>query len=161
MSVPFDVAAWVSAPSSIVNCVAVFCTGMLIDRGVDPARLLFVALLADMLAIIALVVQQPVSAPLGLLHGVLQGINRGIANTSKSAAYVAYFGHEHVGSILGVDKFVNIGGTAVGPVALAYLCGKLGSFANALRVSVLLPLLAAVLLCFSRKPQRRNEVYFG
>merc|ERR1712203_724884 len=101
-----------------MNIVTVVFVGILVDKGVEPSRLLICSVLANALSILAVVVHQPISAQQGLLHGIMQGLNWGTNMTVKSTAYASFFGPEHIGSILGVDKFVSIGGTAIGPAAL-------------------------------------------
>jgi len=151
---PFDVAAWVNSPNAIMNIIAVFCVGLLLDRGVEPPRLLIVSMCANLGSILFIASYHPVTELQGLAHGLFQGVNWGVSLTVKTAAYASYFGRDYIGTILGVEKFVNIAGTAIGPVALASLRNLMGSFAGALRVVAVLPCLAVVLLCFARRPKR-------
>jgi len=155
-AVPFDVAAWVNSPGAMTNVATVICVGILIDKGVEPPRLLLCSLLANILSIVAVTAHHPITAPQGLVHGLLQGVNWGISNTVKAAAYASYFGPDHIGSILGIDKFANIAGTAIGPAALASLRGRMGSLDSALRLSVVLPCLVFILMCFAKRPRKRG-----
>jgi len=84
----------------------------------------------------------------GALHGALQGMAFGISSTVKPVLWGRYFGRRHVGSIMGIEKFTVIAGTATGPLLYGVVRDETGSFDLTLSISVILPLAMIPVLLF-------------
>ena len=91
-----------------------------------------------------------------LVYGLLLGSAGAIVRTSEAAATPKLYGLRELGSIRGVFRFVGVGSSALGPVALAVGRDLTGSYTATLLVLLTIPTLVALaaLLTSGQPPQR-------
>ena len=116
------------------------CTGWLVDR-VSPRVLLggLLVLFGGMMGALPAVDTAVEVWVYGSVFGVVQGMQGALLGS----AYAYYFGRAHHGTIRGLANTVFIGGTAIGPAALALGPDVLGGFAPILWIIVPIPLVLA------------------
>ena len=79
-----------------------------------------------------------------LAYAFLLGAAGGAVRTISATLLPAWFGTSHIGSIQGILTFINVAGSAIGPLALAQLEAGFGDYRSALLVLFLLPVAVAV-----------------
>ncbi len=79
-----------------------------------------------------------------ITYAIVLGAAGGSIRTVTSALLPAWFGTKHLGSIQGTLTFINVVGSAIGPVALALLQSSMGSYPPAIMLLATIP--AAVLV---------------
>ena len=139
-------AAGMFLPQVLGSTVAGLLFGTTLDRVGSrylPAISISLLVLAHLLAAIA---APGISV---IAYAIVLGAAGGSIRTVTSALLPAWFGTKHLGSIQGTLTFINVVGSAIGPVTLALLQSSMGSYPPAILFLALIP--AAVLL-FSLLP---------
>lgn len=85
-------------------------------------------------------------------YAVTLGAMAGAVRTATATLLPTWFGTTHLGAIQGALTFFNVGSTAIGPVALALLQQRFGSYPPAVLLLTSVPVAA---LLFSLTPDRR------
>jgi MFS family permease len=145
-------AALVFIPFGLVTLFSNLGAGVLVDR-FAPRRVLAAQLLlfSTMVATIPFV-----QSTTGVwLYGIVFGLAQGLQNNLAGSAFAYYFGREHIGAIKGFAQTLLIAGTAVGPPLIAFGKAALGSYAAALWVLALIPLVLGV-VALVRKEDAEN-----
>lgn len=128
-------------PQTLAGIGATVAAGLLVDR-IAP-RMLISASMAG-LAAAMLLAQHAAPGWRAVAFGIAAGASGGALRAVEAAAFPRYFGLGHVGTIRGLVMSLNVGATALGPLALAVGHDLAGSYGPAL--TVLLPIPAAVAL---------------
>jgi len=152
----FDVASSIYIPQSIVMGCTVLLCGTLLDRGMNPRIPLLLNLVANSACFFALTL--PLTSWTGALHGSLQGVVFACSFGTKSVLLAHFFGRQHIGSILGLEKCVVILGTAAGPLLFGVVHDMLGSYHAVLWFGVALPLLIIPLVALLKKTEKLEPV---
>ena len=84
------------------------------------------------------------------IYAIVLGAAGGSVRTATALLLPEWFGTAHLGSIQGAQTLFNVGGSALGPVALAALQSELGSYPPAIMILSVIP--AAALLFSLTKP---------
>jgi MFS family permease len=136
-------------PQTAGTLVATLAVGALVDR-VAP-RWLIVGNMA-LLAVVMLMVPTITPGATALLYGLLLGCAAGANRILESAATARIYGLAHLGAIRGVTRFINVAGSAVGPLLIAYGRDLTGSYQAVLRWSLLGPAVVIVLALLASPP---------
>lgn len=140
------------AAISVQACAATtssLVAGYLTDR--IPIRfVLAVSMLLEILAIL-LLLNLP-SPNWAFVYSSLVGLHGGIIRSAGSVVWINYFGRRYQGSIQGVSMSLTILAAALGPVPLAWIYDKTGSYQTALVWFLVLPLLAGIGILSARPP---------
>jgi MFS family permease len=88
-----------------------------------------------------------------LVYAVGLGAVGGTVRAALSTMIPGYFGTAHIGSIQGVLTVANVGGSALGPVALAVAQSSTGSYRSANLWLMIIPLIATA-VAMANKPLR-------
>jgi cyanate permease len=67
-------------------------------------------------------------------------------------AWPQYYGRKHLGSIRGFGFGVGVLGSALGPMPFGVVYDRVGGYTPAIAALLVLPILAAVLVWFSKPP---------
>ncbi|MEX1080013.1 MAG: MFS transporter [Homoserinimonas sp.] len=145
---PFEAAANF-LPQTITGILATLFTGSLIDRTSPKLFVVF-----SMTTLSASLLMLPIVDPgwSAILYGLILGAAGGSLRGMEAAAYVRYYGTEHIGSIRGVATSISLASTAFGPLALALGVDLTGGFTIPAMVLSGIPLLVAALALFARPP---------
>ena len=134
-------AAGMFLPQVIGSTASGFAFGVLLDRVGGrylPAVSIALLALAHLLGALA--------AP-GVrvfAYAIVLGAASGAIRTVSSALLPKWFGTANLGEIQGTMTLIGVAGTAVGPVVLALLEQRLGSYPPAIRILGLIPVAVAV-----------------
>jgi cyanate permease len=142
----------IAIAASVVRLVA----GVLADRA--PIRyLLSVALLGQTATLLmAPRLQGKTSA---LVYGSVMGLTSALAMTVSAVVWAKYFGRRHLGAITGVSSLIQVAGSALGPMPMGVARDIMGSYAQALTVLALLPLILSIVVLFARRPVKPQPVH--
>ncbi|MFP4229189.1 MAG: MFS transporter [Salinivenus sp.] len=135
-----DLAAQFFVPLGVGTAAFNLCTGWLVDR-LAPRALLggLLVLFGGMMGALPAVDTAVEVWAYGSVFGMVQGMQGALLGS----AFAFYFGRAHHGTIRGLANTVFIGGTAIGPAALALGPDVLGGFAPILWIIVPIPLVLA------------------
>ncbi|MFO8099260.1 MAG: MFS transporter [Salinibacter sp.] len=135
-----DLAAQFFIPLGVGTAAFNLCTGWLVDR-ISPRVLLggLLVVFGSMMGALPAVDTAIEVWAYGSVFGMAQGMQGALLGS----AYAYYFGRAHHGTIRGLANTVFIGGTAIGPAALALGPDVLGGFAPILWIIVPIPLVLA------------------
>jgi hypothetical protein len=139
-------------PQTVGTLVATLAVGALVDH-VAP-RWLIVGNMA-LLAGVMLMVPTITPGVIALLYGLLLGCAAGANRILESAATARLYGLGHLGAIRGVTRFINVAGSAVGPLLIAYGRELTGSYQAVLMWSLLGPVVVVVLALLASPPGPR------
>lgn len=128
-------------PQTLATVAATLGVGALADR--VSARLVLVLSMA-MLAggLILVTIARP--GLLGIAFGAMLGAAGGSARVVEATELPKYFGTLHIGAIRGVVTGMTIAGTAIAPLAFAYVHDVTGDYTAILLWSCLLPVAVGV-----------------
>lgn len=109
--------------------------GLSVGAAADRIGVRFLPALAGTLLVVAHLLASAVSPGVMVFaYAVVLGAAGGATNTMASTLVPLWFGTEHLGSIQGTLRVMNSGSSALGPVALALLESRLGSYPPAILV---------------------------
>ncbi|MCE7981024.1 MAG: MFS transporter [Caldilinea sp. CFX5] len=141
----FQVVAFASIAGNLIM-------GRLLDR--FSARFLLAALML-LLAFTLLLVQVMHVTWHGVLYGICMGLCSGSFRVIDAVLWAKYFGRQHLGSIRGVTTLGATGGTALGAFPLGLSKDFLGSYVPALDLFIVITLLMACIVWFTKRPQKQ------
>ncbi|MFT7475114.1 MAG: MFS family permease [Verrucomicrobiales bacterium] len=144
-----DAAAAMFLPQVLGSTVAAVGTGYVIDRfgsRLLPAVTMVILVSAHVLA---------ANAAPGLAvfsYAITLGASSGAIRTVTSTLLPQWFGTAHLGSVQGTLTLLNVGASAIGPVTLALLQDRVGSYPPAILGLALIPVAALLFSLFPPFP---------
>lgn len=147
---PSSLAATTFTVESAFALPTTFLIGWLVDR--YPVRYMLLAgQVALGLAMVALLASDGVL--LALVYAALRGAAGALWMIGADVAWPQYYGRKHLGSIRGFGIGVGVLGSALGPLPFGIAYDTLGGYSPAIAALLVLPVIAAVLIWFSRPPE--------
>ncbi|WP_236568140.1 MULTISPECIES: MFS transporter [unclassified Nocardiopsis] len=138
-------------PQTVAGLGAALLFGSATDR-FSPKALMSGAMALHALALLSLPLVSP--GPGALLYGAALGAAASGARAVEGAALPFYFGTASLGTLRGLTQSVAVASTAVGPILLSLAHGWAGSYRPGVLGLALLCALAAVAVCFARRPRK-------
>lgn len=139
----------------VIGMIANLATGWLTTR----VRMTYAAGLAMLLLAIALLALPFVKTyPALVCYAVAMGTAGGMVTVLFFAAYSRFFGRSHLGRIQGVAQMMTVFASALGPVVLAEVFNRTGSYLPAVRVMGALSAVLAVVVTMTPLPRRVESV---
>ncbi len=140
-------------PQTVATFATVIAVGALSDR-IAPRWLITasMALLAG--AMLAVPVVRPDAT--AVFYGVAVGASGAIARSLEAAAIPRLYGLRHLGAIRGATVGVGVAASALGPLALSLGYDATGSYAEMLRLLVVIPAAVAILGLLAPMPRRQD-----
>jgi len=146
-----DLATTYYLPQSVGACLFTILGGVLVDRGVDPARLMVVAGFSCAANVVLLTMSGAVLA--NIAAGVTRGICLSGYGTVSGCVYGQYYGRTHLGAITSYPQISVVVFSAIGPLAFGVAFDLLGSFTLCLFLTAAFPLALSLCILFCvRKP---------
>ncbi len=142
-------AAAMFLPQIVGSSVAGIAVGYLIDR--VGVRFVPAAMMA-LLITVHLLATGLSSGALVVFYAISLGATGGGVRAALSTILPGYFGVDHIGSIQGVMTLAVVAGSAIGPVTLAVVEDRLGSYQAANSALVVIPAAVLVVALFNRAP---------
>jgi MFS family permease len=136
-------------PQTVGTLLTTLAVGALLDH-VAPRWLIVANMI--LLGIVMVMVPVITPGPVALAYGLLLGCAAGANRILEAAATARLYGLAHLGEIRGVTRFVNVAGSAVGPLLIAQGYALSGSYAAVLRWSLVAPLAVVMLTLFAPTP---------
>ncbi|MCA1668116.1 MAG: MFS transporter, partial [Thermomicrobia bacterium] len=146
-----NLAAAVFVPYAGISACSAILAGFLADR-IGPKRI-FVANLCLLAGatLLALVIATPL---LALLYAAALGVASGMQSIISGVTWAHYYGRRGLGRIQGTATMVTITGAAIGPLPVAYLQQRTGTYTSGVLLMAALALAAAVIVALNRvQPQ--------
>ncbi|MBQ16301.1 MAG: hypothetical protein CMJ65_04160 [Planctomycetaceae bacterium] len=147
--IPRNQALWLLGLQAMVATVTGVWAGILTDRGHE--RYLLAASMLFLGSGVGLVLWLP-SPGWVVLYGGLLGLQGGIIRTAGTAVWINYYGRTNQGAIRGVAMAAAVVAAAVGPLPLALSLDLTGSYATALAVFAVIPLVSGLLVLTAHRP---------
>jgi sugar phosphate permease len=144
-------AATVYIPVAVTTAIAIFSSGILVDR--LPVKTLLAVSLWGQAACLALA-PYLYDVTLVWVYGIILGATFGLSRTVLNVVWAIYFGRRHLGSISGVASTIMVIGGSLGPLPFGFGRDLLGSYTLVLLGSAILPLVLGVVTLFVDKPRR-------
>ncbi|WP_166657327.1 MFS transporter [Ilumatobacter fluminis] len=144
-------AAALFLPQVIGSSIAGLAFGVLSDR-MGVRFLPAVAMLALIGAQLVATVVRPGASVVAF--ALFVGLTQGAMRASFVTVVPAWFGIAHVGAISGVLTLVMVSASAIGPLAMTLLVDATGTYASALLILLIVPLLALALALGPNQPPR-------
>ena len=91
-----------------------------------------------------------------IVYGLVLGAAGGSLRGMEAAAYVRYYGTQHIGSIRGVAMSISLASTAFGPLAMALGFDLTGGFTGPAMILAAVPLAVVAAAFFVRPPRARK-----
>jgi MFS family permease len=91
--------------------------------------------------------------PSAIAYAIIFGINTGANMTFFGYLWAEYFGRRHLGAIQGAGQTIGVIGASIGALPLGIAFDLYGSYDGVLRLLAVLPLCAAVLTLFLKRPK--------
>lgn len=151
--VPRNLALWLLGLQAIVATVTGLWAGILTDRGHE--RFLLAASMLFLGGGVCLIRWLP-SPGWVVVYGGLLGMQGGIIRTAGTAVWINYYGRTNQGAIRGVAMAAAVVAAAVGPLPLALSLDLTGSYATALGVFAVIPLLSGLCVLSARRPVNKK-----
>jgi cyanate permease len=134
------VAARMFSVSALTMVVAMPLVGRLRDR--FPTKPIFAcATLTQSAALIAIVFVDGLAS--ALVYGVVFGLNNAAVQTHYTYVWPRFFGRRYLGSIQGTAQTIGVIGASIGPLPFGAAFDLFGSYAGALLLFAVLPVLCA------------------
>ena len=158
--VPYFVQRGLTAPvavgavsaSFLAGAVSNLWWGVLTER-VSPRYVLTIVYVIRALSVVLLlVVGSPVEA---YLFAVLRGLTDGGMATVGAILLANYFGRRYLGSIYGLNRAIQVGGFALGPLISGLAFDITGTYSSAFVSFLVLTIIGALLVAIARQPMRR------
>ncbi|MEA2596537.1 MAG: hypothetical protein QOF01_3006 [Thermomicrobiales bacterium] len=147
---PRTLAATTFAVEAAVALPTTLLAGWLVDR--YPVRYALAA--GQVCLAIGMVFLLVADAPvLALCYSAWRGASSGFWMVAADAAWPAYFGRAHLGSIRGIGFAVGVVGAAIGPIVLGLVYDLAGSYTPAIAGLLVLPVAAAIAVVGVRPPR--------
>jgi len=137
----------------LIGLVTTVLAGLVLDRIRRHHVVLAVGCILQVLGYVMLAFLQ--TATMAYLYAVFAGIGGALIMMCVSVLNPNLFGRRYLGGILGVIAALNVVGSAIGPIIFGAAFDLLHGYREIILISAILPLLAAVLSFFIRKPRAR------
>ena len=134
---------------ALVATVMGVWAGFMTDRGHE--RFLLAASMLFLGAGVCLLLWLP-SPVWAVLYGGLLGMQGGIIRTAGTAVWINYYGRKNQGAIRGVAMAAAVVAAAFGPLPLALSWDQTGSYALALSIFAVIPLISGLCVISARRP---------
>jgi sugar phosphate permease len=148
---PAAIAAAAFVPIAITTALVNLGSGLLADK-IGVRILLAVGLWT--LAIALWLAQAMETPELAFAYGIILGFSNGATRVVSSIVWANYFGRQHLGAISGFATTIGVVGTALGPMPFGIVRDLTGSYASALLVSALIPLVLGIMALLTPAPQQ-------
>lgn len=146
---PSSLAASMFTVESLCALPTTLAIGWVVDR--YPVRYVLVAgQVALAMAMVALLVADGIA--LSLVYAALRGASGALWMVGADVAWPQYYGRKYLGSIRGFGFGVGVFGAAIGPLPFGIVYDRLGGYEPAIAALLVLPVIAAVAVWFSRPP---------
>ena len=89
-----------------------------------------------------------------LIYGGFMALQMGIERIVASVIWPEYFGRRYLSSIRGISMMAGVIGSALGPLPYGFAFDIFGGYKEALLISVIFPLLGALLALTAGKPRK-------
>lgn len=147
---PSSLAASMFTVESLCALPTTLAIGWIVDR--YPVRYVLVAgQVALALAMVALLLADGVA--MSLVYAALRGASGALWMVGADVAWPSYYGRKYLGSIRGFGFGVGVFGAAIGPLPFGIVYDTLGGYGPAIAALLVLPVIAAVAVWFSRPPE--------
>jgi len=147
--VPPAASADILSVFALVSFAGTMLSGYLLDRfrpqGVVAAGFVLMAVELLMLLFVRTTAE-------AFAFAIVWGLASGMLNVAFSFIWPAFFGRRHLGGIRGMTATFMVLGTAVGPALFGWAFQLFGGYHQILVVSLLFPLVSAVIALVSRPP---------
>jgi len=137
------------ALQAIVATVTGLWAGILTDRGHE--RFLLAGSMLFLGSGVCLLLWLPTPG-WAVLYGGLLGMQGGIIRTAGTAVWINYYGRENQGAIRGVAMAAAVVAAAFGPLPLALSWDQTGSYALALGIFAVIPLISGLCVFTAKRP---------
>jgi MFS family permease len=145
-----QLAASIFPISAFSMVLAMPLVGRMLDR--LPTRPMFACgILTMSIVMVALTFVRDM--PSAVLYAVLFGINNAVMNGHMNFLWPRFFGRRHLGSIQGTAQTIIVVGAALGPLPFGAAFDLFGSYAGALWLFALQPVLCAAAILAMRPPE--------
>ncbi len=129
-------------------------TGIGVGYVIDRVGIRFVpAFAVSMLIVVHLLGAGMRPGAVVFAYAVSLGATGGAVRAALSTLLPGYFGTDHIGSIQGVMTVTGVAGSAIGPVTLALVEGRLGSYRAANLALLIVPVVALLFTLTNRRPE--------
>ncbi|MDQ4045033.1 MAG: MFS transporter [Chloroflexota bacterium] len=146
---PSSLAATTFTVESAFALPTTLAIGWLVDR--YPVRYVLLAGQVSLaLAMVALLLSDGVA--LALVYAALRGAAGAFWMVGADVAWPQYYGRRHLGSIRGFGFGVGVLGSALGPLPFGFVYDAVGAYGPAIAALLVLPVIAAILVWFSKPP---------
>jgi MFS family permease len=161
LGLPAQLAASIFPISAVAMVLAMPLIGRMLDR--LPTRPMFACgMLTMSVVMVALTFVQDLSS--AIVYAVLFGINNAVIHSHMNFLWPRFFGRRHLGSIQGTAQTIGVTGASLGPLPFGAAFDLFGSYAGALWLFALQPVLCAAAILLMRPPKldaRADESSFG
>ena len=152
VGLPVEAAAIVLSAMAVVRLPVVLVAGQVAEK-VQPRYLIAGAQAGLLVAMAALVLAKSVT--LALVYGVILGVVMSLQMLAGGVIWPEYYGRLHLGSIRGVTMMAGVIGSALGPLPYGFAYDLLGSYNQAVTVSMVFPLLGVVAALMATRPSKK------
>ncbi|MEM7029607.1 MAG: MFS transporter [Chloroflexota bacterium] len=143
-------AAQIMSIRPLVALVTIILAGLILDKIKRQHHVLALACFTQAIGFIMLAFLS--SVPMAFLYALVSGISGALLALSVGVLKPNLFGRQYLAGILGVLAAINVIGSAIGPVIFGAAFDILQGYQEITVLSALLPLMAAILSLWIRKP---------
>jgi MFS family permease len=143
------VAAGIFVPIAACSAGMSLISGWAVDR-TGPKPVFTAGMTTLTLAMLLLLLVN--SLVMAIVYAMFIGLTQGATRIVNSVIWAHFYGRIGLGRVQGSAVMVGITGSALGPLPLAWLAGRLGGFEPAVLVMSLLPLVAIGAVAIARPP---------
>ena len=145
--------AFIMTTMAVVSFLATFLAGFIADR-VKAHYILAASFLVQIVAMLLLLTSSSVF--IAFTFGILWGITMGFEKIAGMIIWPNYFGREHIGSIIGVERATGIVSSALGPVLFGFAFDQLSGYREMIIVVIAISFLGILAAIFSTQPQKKG-----
>ncbi|UCD44912.1 MAG: MFS transporter [Candidatus Bathyarchaeota archaeon] len=149
VGLPVEAAAMVLSAMALVRLPVVLVAGQVADR--VPTRFLIAGAQGGLLVGMAVLLLAS-SVEASLVYGAIIGIAMSFEIIAGGIIWPAYYGRHHLSSIRGVSMMAGVIGSALGPLPYGFAYDLLGSYNQAITISMVFPLLGMVAAMMAVRP---------
>ena len=143
-------AAQIMSIRPLVGFITMVLAGLVLDKIRHQNYVLGLACLLQGVGFVMLAFLS--SGPMAFVYALITGVSSALLGISVGVLKPNLFGRRYLGGILGVLVAINVIGSAIGPVIYGAAFDLLQGYQEILLISTILPLTAAGLSLFIRKP---------
>jgi MFS family permease len=150
-----QLAASIFPISALSMVLAMPLVGRMLDR--LPTRPMFACGMLTM-SVVMVALTFVHDLPSAMVYAVLFGINNAVINGHMNFLWPRFFGRRHLGSIQGTAQTIIVVGASLGPLPFGAAFDLFGSYAGALWLFALQPVLCAAAILLMRPPELHDGV---